>query len=76
MTPKETAEVHKLCRDAAILKERFHRAGLHKTAHAMEAAVQAVGWEAAALFGDDPCNGERYQRSRGRAERRVRRAMD
>ncbi len=37
----------KLCQDLPMLKERLHRAGLHKTANKMQAAVEEVGYEVA-----------------------------
>ncbi len=37
----------KLCQDIPMLKERLHRAGLHKTANKMQSAVEEIGYEVA-----------------------------
>ena len=36
-----------LCQELPLIRDRLFRAGLFKTGHALEAAVQAIGYETA-----------------------------
>lgn len=47
MTKKEIIAARDLCLELPRIQKRIFRAGLFKTGHAMNAAVQAIGWETA-----------------------------
>lgn len=44
---KSMEDKYALCQVLPLVQERLFRAGLLKTAHAMDAAVKAVGYETA-----------------------------
>lgn len=48
------AEVRALCAELPALEERLHRAGLHKSAHALNKATKIIGFEAAEMLSAKP----------------------
>ena len=71
MTAKEHRELTDLCSAAALLHQRLHRAGLHRTAQKMHEVVRSVGWEAAEKLGGDKGAETRDQAAQERALARV-----
>jgi hypothetical protein len=67
MSAKERADLNALCSEAALLHERLHRAGLHRTAQKMHAVVQSVGWEVAEKLGGDKGAESRDSQAKDRA---------
>ena len=47
LTPEQLTEAFGLCTELASVQQRLFRAGLYKTAHAMNQAVKEIGFEVA-----------------------------
>lgn len=50
MSRRTRVQIRALIQEAVILKEKFMRAGMYKTYHAMDEVTKKMGWELAEII--------------------------